>query len=387
MSSDLTIFFLFFGGLQGILFSLFLFRKKLHHSGYFFLLLYFMVMLLQITLKLMSKGWLMHNWTILYELSYQLPFLYGPLIYLFTKQILLRQTFQWSDLLHFIPFAIVVFFFLVGYSYAESPMMLFPFLLAKSRLLLQLVSLYLYHWLSRQCWLEKNQSGDKFSFVQHFQFQWLKKFIYASFFICISISVLNYFMVVLYPDLNYIRPGFLIITLFIYWISYEALYHPEVFSVIKGYAGEAASATEDFPKLTVHLPTKKYLKSNLDEEQAGRILNNLQSLMQCEKPYLDPAINIDRLAAIIGTNRHHLSQVLNEKLKKSFNDFINQYRVDEAKMLLTDPARISHKIASIAYDSGFNSLSTFNDVFRKSVGVTPSQFRKQPVELSQKKRV
>ena len=69
MSVQLTIFFLFLGGLQGILFSFFLFRKKLLRSGYIFLLLYFMVMLLQITLKLMSKGWLIENWHVLYDLS------------------------------------------------------------------------------------------------------------------------------------------------------------------------------------------------------------------------------------------------------------------------------------------------------------------------------
>ena len=131
MFSQLTIFFLFFGGLQGVLFASFLIRRKLHRSGYVFLLLYFGVMLLQITLKLMSKGWLIDNWKVLYELSYQLPFLYGPFIYLFTRQLIQRRQFQSIDLLHFTPFAILVFFFVLGYSYSESPVVLFPFLLAK----------------------------------------------------------------------------------------------------------------------------------------------------------------------------------------------------------------------------------------------------------------
>jgi AraC-like DNA-binding protein len=344
-------------------------------------------MLLQITLKLMSKGWLMENWHMIYELSYQLPFLYGPLIYLFTRQLLERQPFTKSDLMHFVPFAVVVFFFLVGSSNAESPLMLFPFFLAKFRLLFQLVSLYLYHWLALQCWKDHSQSVQQFSSIQRLQSQWLKKFVYTSFFICIAIAFLNYFMVVLYPQLDYVRPGFLVLTLFIYWISYEALYHPQVFSVIRGYAGESAAVSEDIPRLTVHLPAKKYLKSNLSEDETARIMNSLETLMQEQKPYLDAAINIDSLATMVGSNRHHLSQVLNERLKKSFYDYINHFRIEEAKLLLADPGRLRHKIASIAYDAGFNSLSTFNDVFRKSTGLTPSQYRKQPVEVSHKKRV
>ena len=387
MSAQLTIFFLFFGGLQGILFSFFLIRKKLHRSGYLFLLLYFFVMLLQITLKLMSKGWLIENWQVLYELSYQLPFLYGPLIYLFTKQLLQRQLFQWPDLFHFIPFAILVFFFIVGHLNTESPTVLFPFLLVKSRLVMQLVSLYLYHYLALQYWLDNRRSVQRFSPPGQLQLGWLKKFIYSSFFVCAAIAFLNYFMVLLYPQLNYVRPGFLVLTLFIYWISYEALYHPEVFSVIRGYAGEVNTVIENLPKLIVHRPPRKYLKSNLTEEEAARIMNRMNILMRDQKPHLDTGISIDILAGMLDSNRHHLSQVLNEKLKKSFYDYINFYRVEEAKILLTDAGKSNHKIASIAYDAGFNSLSTFNDVFRKMTGITPSQFKKHTEEISQKKRV
>ena len=109
--------------------------------------------------------------------------------------------------------------------------------------------------------------------------------------------------------------------------------------------------------------------------------------MRETKPFLNAGLNIDELAGMVGSNRHHLSQVLNERLQNSFYDYINHLRVEEAKILLTEPARASHKIASIAYDAGFNSLSTFNDVFRKSTGTTPSQFRKQAEEISRKKRV
>ncbi|MEI9909370.1 MAG: hypothetical protein WDO71_06730 [Bacteroidota bacterium] len=81
MPAQLNIFLLLFGALQGLLLSLFLVKKKLHRNGYVFLLLYFGVMLLQITLKVMSKSWLWEYWHFLYSISYFLPLLYGPLIF------------------------------------------------------------------------------------------------------------------------------------------------------------------------------------------------------------------------------------------------------------------------------------------------------------------
>ena len=387
MSSQLTIFFLVFGGLQGILFIIFLIRKKLHRSGYIYLLCYFAVMLLQITFKLMNKGWLMENWKVVYELSYQLPFLYGPLIYLFAKQLLQKRSFQRTDLFHFVPSAMLVFFLIIGHLNDESPAVLFPFLLVKFRLLLQITSLYLYHWLALQCWIDGRNTNHRFITTLESKFSWMKRFIYSSFFVCLAIAFLNYFMVVLYPQLDYVRPGFLVLTLFIYWITYEALHHPELFHVIKGYADETFSTADNLPKLIIHRSSRKYQKSNLTEEEATRIARELHILMQEKKSYMDPGISIESLADMVDSNRHHLSQVLNEKMQKSFYDFINFYRVEEAKLLLADPARNKYKIASIAYDAGFNSLSTFNDVFRKTTGFTPSQFRKQPVQISQQKRV
>lgn len=384
MSSQLTIFFLFFGGLQGLLFSFFLIKKKLHRSGYIFLLLYFGVILLQITLKLMSKGWLMENWKLLYGISYQLPFLYGPLLYLFVRQIMHRQFFRWADLLHFTPFLVLSLFFGLGYAYPESPIMLFPLLLAKFRLILQLVSIYVYHWFALQ-FLRPGSPTEAYTSTQ--QARWLKKFVYASLVVCSSVALVNYFMMIFYPDLNYLRPVFLVLTLFIYWISYEALSNPDVFGVIRGYGQSSDSETDGLPRLTVHRPSRKYVRSNLAPAEADRIGTAVETLMKQQKTFLNPELNIDQLASLVSTNRHHLSQVLNENFKKSFYDYVNAFRVEEAKCLLSDPQKNNHKISSIAYDAGFNSLSTFNDVFRKIAGSTPSHFRKQSEAIVRKKRV
>ena len=88
MPVQLNIFLLLFGGLQGLLLSLFLVRKRTYRSGYIFLIAYILVMLLQITMKVVSKIWLMENMPTLYSLSYRLPLLYGPLAYLMVVYLL-----------------------------------------------------------------------------------------------------------------------------------------------------------------------------------------------------------------------------------------------------------------------------------------------------------
>ena len=148
MPVQLNIFLLLFGGLQGLLFTLFLIRRKLHKAGYAFLLLYFGVLLLQIVLKVMSKGWLMHNWGLLYQLSYQLPFLYGPLIFLFTRQMTGRKNFAWYDAFHFVPFALS-FALLVSAEYSDAAnYSYFLFFEGERRLTLQLLSLGIYHFMA-----------------------------------------------------------------------------------------------------------------------------------------------------------------------------------------------------------------------------------------------
>jgi AraC-like DNA-binding protein len=132
---------------------------------------------------------------------------------------------------------------------------------------------------------------------------------------------------------------------------------------------------------------KKYSNSGLSEQETKLIIVKLGQVMENQKLYLDPEITIDKLADHINCSRHHLSQVLNAGLQKSFYDYINACRVEEAKILLSDIARAHYKISSIAYDSGFNSLSAFNEIFKKLTGATPSQYRKLSGEQSQKQRV
>jgi AraC-like DNA-binding protein len=159
---------------------------------------------------------------------------------------------------------------------------------------------------------------------------------------------------------------------------------PSVFAAIKGSDENASSPV--LPKLIVHRPAGKYVNSGLSQKDIAAIRKTLKQVTEEQKPYLDPGLTINDLAALVKCNRHHLSQVMNESLESSFYDYVNHYRVEEAKQLLMLPGKENYKIASIAYEAGFNSLSTFNEIFRKRTGITPSQYRKELQQLSRHRR-
>ena len=126
---------------------------------------------------------------------------------------------------------------------------------------------------------------------------------------------------------------------------------------------------------------KKYLSSSLSVEQAVYIRQRLLNLMDAEQPYLDRTLTLPQLAGQLNVSSNHLSQVINEQLTSNFFDFVNRYRVEDAKrLLLANPNRV---VLDVALDVGFNSKSAFYKSFRQHVAMTPSQFRKTSVKSAE----
>lgn len=123
---------------------------------------------------------------------------------------------------------------------------------------------------------------------------------------------------------------------------------------------------------------QKYESSKLATAQKDKYIEQLQTFMVTHKPHLEPELTLAQLSEQVKIPAHYLSQVINEKLECNFLDFINGYRVEEAKEKLRDPKHSHYTILSIAYDAGFNAKSTFYAAFKKFTGMTPSQYRKQP---------
>ncbi|MCL6275458.1 helix-turn-helix domain-containing protein [Muricauda sp. 2012CJ35-5] len=118
----------------------------------------------------------------------------------------------------------------------------------------------------------------------------------------------------------------------------------------------------------------KYAYSTLDYRRKTQLIQKLQNLMIDEQPYLSPNLTLNETAAKLDADPLHLSQAINEHYNKNFKDYLNTYRIQKAKeLLINEPSLI---IKEIMYSSGFQAKSTFNLVFTKSIGVSPSRFRR-----------
>lgn len=110
-------------------------------------------------------------------------------------------------------------------------------------------------------------------------------------------------------------------------------------------------------------------------EELARWKERLEKYMEEERPFLEPEYRLVDLARHLGLKPYLLSEILNRGEGAPFFDFINHYRIEEAKRRLKDPAFGHQKILAIAMDCGFNTKSSFNESFRKLTGMTPSEFR------------
>jgi len=132
------------------------------------------------------------------------------------------------------------------------------------------------------------------------------------------------------------------------------------------------------PQVFLPLPKRKekYNRSPLPERYVEDQLARLMTLMEQQKPYLRNDLKLQDLAELLGISRHHVTQLLNQQVGKTFHAFINAYRVNEACQRLCDPVYREYTILAIAHDVGFNNKTTFNRIFKQHTQMTPSQYVK-----------
>ncbi|MBO6647973.1 MAG: AraC family transcriptional regulator [Balneolaceae bacterium] len=155
---------------------------------------------------------------------------------------------------------------------------------------------------------------------------------------------------------------------FIYFLGYRALVKHE--HSIKQKTGSEL-------QLIKSSGAKKYERSGLTLLKAEEYKKELLDYMENENPHLNPEITLSDLSEALSIPNNHLSQVINQKFDKNFFDFVNGYRIEEAKEWLSDSERSKETMLMIAFESGFKSKSTFNNAFKKHEGITPSQYKKE----------
>ncbi len=148
------------------------------------------------------------------------------------------------------------------------------------------------------------------------------------------------------------------------WFVLKALYHPQLFTGIE----------------TNLRPVKSSLRrgdSSLNQTLLKGEIERLQAFMKNEKPYLDFELTLQKLATQFDMPEKELSILINHHMGKHFFDFINEYRIEEAKTILANPNEKHQTILEVLYHVGFNSKSSFYTSFKKLTGKTPTVFRKE----------
>ena len=130
------------------------------------------------------------------------------------------------------------------------------------------------------------------------------------------------------------------------------------------------------PELIGRSSIKKYEKTSISEFDSSEKIEQLISLVNDERVYLNSNISLSELANQLGISRHHLSRLVNENLGVSFSDLINSKRIDRAKELMNRSDYTGQKLIAIAFDSGFNNKTNFYLAFKKHTGQSPSEYKK-----------
>ncbi|MEN1785619.1 MAG: helix-turn-helix domain-containing protein [Bacteroidota bacterium] len=118
----------------------------------------------------------------------------------------------------------------------------------------------------------------------------------------------------------------------------------------------------------------KSQRKRLDQDQLQTMAKKLTTIMEQDQIYQDADLSLDILVKKLGTNRHFLSQMLNDHFGKNFFQFVNEYRVEAACSLLTN--KQPYRIEAIGYEVGFRSKSAFFATFKKIKGMTPAQYKR-----------
>jgi len=298
--------------------------------------------------------------------------LYGPLVLFYSRSVIYKNFKLTARVLfHGIPFIVLFVLSLVGYHIQPSgqqqmiqsaivehslPVGLYLMIAAIH------VHIFVYLFLSwREVNIYRTKIKDILSSIYRLNLDWLSFMIYSLAFLLI-LSFSNA-IIPLTSFKGYFDAGLVLVLVFLFFfvnaIVIKGLKHPEIFSGI------------DEPEVI-----QKYRGSTLTSEERDIIQAKLITLMINEKPFLNPEITLEDLSLRLSVPSKKLSQLLNETFRQNYFDFINSYRIEEAKRLIAESNDPKITVLEIMYQAGFNSKSSFNTLFKKKTGLTPSQYKK-----------
>jgi AraC-like DNA-binding protein len=304
-----------------------------------------------------------------------LPLLHGPLLFLYTLYSLREdKRLREIDLLHFVPAALTWLYMTRFYFFytAEQKILVdtgqiddFAFFTTLC-LVAFIISGFIYPILAyRLLGTYRRLLDDNFSYDKRISLDWLKYCIWgigAIYLVGAGVIVLQQGLKITFPfNADFIF--YIMIIIFVFCVGYFGIRNQGLFS---------DNPSDESRQLVLAKPQKEYKKSGLKPEMAENIHRQLQQLMQEKKPFTNPNLTLSDLAKQVEVSPNHLSQIINQYEQRNFHDFVNAYRIKEFIQQAKTNTHLS--ILAIALDAGFNSKSSFNSVFKKHKGKTPSKY-------------
>ncbi len=292
------------------------------------------------------------------------PTLYLTILY-FTSP---SRIFRSKDLFHFMPFVLFALFRVPFMITGQNPqfseqfsMIIFPILINA----LPVQSLL--YWLLSFRKLQQHLQNLRLitSSTESIDLLWLRNFLLVLMCIVILWFNLLFFNVSFLYDFT----PFLYLVC-IYFLAYFSLQQKEIYPFNKKELTELSEIISEVQ----NSKTEKYKR--LSDSQLDFFKHRLEDLMAIQKIYLDNELSLPVLAQKLGINSHETSYLINEAFGENFFSYVNKYRVEEAKRLLLSDKYDRFNILGIAFESGFNSKTTFNTTFKKISGQSPSEFVK-----------
>lgn len=289
-------------------------------------------------------------------------YLYGPLLLLYVKFTLRKEVkFKLIDYFHFLPFVSITLF---SISKIDVCTIMANLLLPTMFVYFTLTLRYIIIYRKTIPQISTNRGRNEIN--------WLL--------ILLVVSIFNVIVSLIYENLIHnitlfgyaIRLSFFVILgvlLFVNLIIFQGLKNPKFFQQI-------SSEDIDIAKSSIALNLTKSDASN--SEHLELLSSKLEKEINTNRVFMDAELNLSSLAKILEVHPKTLSQVINKVFECNFSDYINSYRIEASKKLLTES---NTSIKEIMFEVGFNSRSVFNTLFKKRTGLTPSQYRDKNTNL------
>jgi len=299
-------------------------------------------------------------WNELFGFPRGLTLLIGPTLYFYIRsQTNTLFTFKWKHALHLVPWAIKFFIELSIYVQGRDTIQSFyasdisSYLSIVERLI-RYSSYILYFYFSVILYRRYREwTINHVSYADSISFTWFRNVIYGII-MCFVVkeginTISNIYQLEFYQDWWWN----LVIVAIIIYIG------------IRGY-NQIQPAHIDFDPFT----NNKLTPTN----EHDKLIADLENLMKDKKPFLRSDLTLSELSRLLSLPTNEVSSAINSIYKKNFNDYINEKRIKEFQLAIHLPENKDYTILAVAIDCGFNSKSTFNRAFKKSEGVSPTEW-------------